>query len=218
MLVRAGLRAVIESDAGFHVVAEAAEGGRAVEAAQRLRPALAIVGSLSAPLATVALTSRLRAMCPATAVVVLAPLEAGDTLLASLRAGAIGVLRTSVERRELLSALARALRGESVIDPAVATSLVTRMAMESDFSNRALPDALTPREVQILRLVARGHTNREIAGRLILAVGTIKAHVQHILEKLGVDDRTQAAVRAVELGLAIHDDPEVKVDPGSHAA
>jgi DNA-binding NarL/FixJ family response regulator len=218
MLVRAGLRAVIDSDPAFLVVAEAADGERALESAERLQPGLAIVGPLGAPLTTAALTMRLRVTCPATAIVVLAPLDAGETFLASLRAGATGVLRTGVERHELLHALGRVLAGEPVVDPAVATALVTRMARESDLPRRFLPDALTAREVEILRLVARGHTNREIARSLILAVGTIKAHVEHILDKLGVHDRTQAAVRAVELGLAIHDEPDSMVDPGHRAA
>jgi DNA-binding NarL/FixJ family response regulator len=81
-----------------------------------------------------------------------------------------------------------------------------RMAAESELVARATPDPLTPRELEILSLVARGHTNREIAGRLIVAVGTIKVHVEHILGKLGAADRTQAAVRAVELGIVHGED------------
>jgi DNA-binding NarL/FixJ family response regulator len=92
------------------------------------------------------------------------------------------------------------------------------MAAESDLAARAMPDPLTPRETEILRLVARGETNREIAGRLILAVGTIKVHVEHILDKLGVTDRTQAAVRAVELGIVRPDEPEAAPGPGHRAA
>jgi DNA-binding NarL/FixJ family response regulator len=218
MLVRAGLRAVVESDIAFHVAGEATDGEQALEFAVRHRPALAIIGSLGSPLDTVALTGRLRAACPGTAIVVLAPVEAGRTLLASLRAGALGVLRTGVERVELMAALRRVLQGESVVDPAVATALMTRMAAESDLPSGARPESLTPREVEILRLVARGHTNREIAGSLILAVGTIKVHVEHILDKLGVNDRTQAAVRAVELGIAVREDPAGTADPRHRAA
>jgi DNA-binding NarL/FixJ family response regulator len=93
-----------------------------------------------------------------------------------------------------------------VIDPVSATDLIVRMAAESDLGLRATPDPLTPRELEILRLVAQGQTNRQIADRLIVAVGTIKAHVEHILGKLGATDRTQAAVRAVELGIVRAED------------
>jgi two-component system NarL family response regulator len=95
----------------------------------------------------------------------------------------------------------RALAGEPAVDPAVATSLVVRMAAGPEHAGRQPPEALTARELEILRLVAEGRTNREIASRLIVAVGTIKAHVEHILGKLGVACRTQAAMCGVELGL-----------------
>jgi DNA-binding NarL/FixJ family response regulator len=218
MLVRAGLRAVIESDRGFQVVAEAPDADRAVDAAGRLRPRLAIVGSHGGAIDVVDATRRIRAACPDTNVVLLIRLDDGSTVLEGMRAGAIGFVRMGVERMELLSVLARALAGESVVDPSVATALLTRMAAESDLAPRHLPDPLTPREVQILRLVARGETNREIATRLILAVGTIKVHVEHILVKLGVNDRTQAAVRAVELGIVTHDGPEGVSGSGHRAA
>ena len=89
----------------------------------------------------------------------------------------------------------------ATIDPALATTLLQRIARTGDDRSHAVPDPLTPREGEILRLVAEGQTNRQIAARLIVAVGTVKIHVEHILAKLGVSDRTQAAVRAVELGL-----------------
>jgi DNA-binding NarL/FixJ family response regulator len=218
MLVRAGLRAVIESDRRFTVVAEASDAARAIDAASRFQPQLAIVGSHGGAIDVVEATRRLHAACPVTSIVLMARLEDGVLVLEGMRAGAIGFVRTGVERVELLSALSRALAGESVVDPSVAAALITRMASESDFAPRALPDPLTPREVQILRLVARGETNREIASSLILAVGTIKVHVEHILVKLGVNDRTQAAVRAVELGIVGHDGPDGATGSGHRAA
>lgn len=214
MLVRAGLRAVIDSDPGLHVVAEAADGDHALDTAARIWPGLAIIGSHGPTLDSIDVTRRMRAVSPQTTIVVLARLDDGEALLGALRAGALGVLRTGVERLELLNGLHRALAGESVVDPTVANALIARMASESDLPPRALPEPLTPRETEILRLVARGQTNREIAARLIVAVGTIKVHVEHILDKLGVSDRTQAAVLAVELGIARRDDPGAPTDPG----
>lgn len=214
MLVREGLRAVIETDPALHVIADVADGERALDAATRLQPGMAIIGSRASTLDCVEITRRLHEASPTTTIVVLTRLDDGHALLGALRAGAVGVLRTGVERLELLNALHRALAGETVVDPAVANALIARMASESDLQPRSLPDPLTPRETEILRLVARGQTNREIAGRLILAVGTIKVHVEHILDKLGVSDRTQAAVLAVELGLTGRDDQEGLSGPG----
>src|SRR5205085_10627290 len=100
-----------------------------------------------------------------------------------------------------------------VIDPAAATALILGMAAASQPAARSIPDPLTPREVEILRLVAQGQTNRQIAERLIVAVGTIKIHVEHILGKLGAADRTNAAVRAVELGIVHADDRPEPAQP-----
>jgi DNA-binding NarL/FixJ family response regulator len=207
MLVRAGLRAVIESDPGLHVVADVPDAARAVEAALRHQPRLAIVGAHGSALDGVELTRQLRAACPETAVVLLARLDDGGALVDGLRAGALGFVRMSIERLELLSVLHRAIAGESVIDPDVAMALVARMAAQSDLAADVLPEPLTPRETEILQRVARGETNPQIARELILAVGTIKVHVEHILGKLGVSDRTQAAVRGVELGLVGGEEP-----------
>jgi DNA-binding NarL/FixJ family response regulator len=109
MLVRAGLRAVIESDPGLHVVAEAADAERAIGAAVRLRPRLAIIGARGTSLDGIALTRALREACPDTAVVLLARLDDGEALLGGLRAGALGFVRMGVERQELLSVLHRAI-------------------------------------------------------------------------------------------------------------
>jgi len=205
MLVRAGLRMVLESDPSLHVVDEVADGAHAIELAGRFRPALAIVSAAFRNPSGVELAAQLRITSPATITVLLARPEDAGVLIDAFRAGVTGFVRSDVGRLELLAALHRALAGESVIDPAAATQLIVRMAAESELAGRAMPDPLTPREVEILRLVAQGQTNRQIAERLIVAVGTIKIHVEHILGKLGTADRTSAAVRAVELGI-VHAD------------
>lgn len=213
MLIRAGLRAVIESDPSLKVVGEASDGRSAIELARRSCPSVALLAARMRDVDGVVVTTELRGDCPDTAVVLVATDADGDLLLAALRAGALGFVGTNVDRAGLLRTIRRALAGESAVDPAVAMSLVMRMAASPEHPGRQLPESLTPREVEILRLVAAGQTNREIADRLIVAVGTIKAHLEHILGKLGVADRTQAAVRGVELGLvpqvlhsAIHGD------------
>jgi DNA-binding NarL/FixJ family response regulator len=201
MLVRAGLRAVIEGDQSFRVTAEAGSGTHALELVDRLRPDVAVVSMGLRDPDGLEVARRAHASAPATAIVLLAHAEDSHFLVDGFRAGAIGFLRSDVGRLELLSTLARALSGESVFDSASARLLVMRMAAESELPLRATPDSLTPRELEILQLVSQGHTNREIATRLIVAVGTIKVHVEHILGKLGAADRTQAAVRGVELGM-----------------
>ena len=206
MLVRAGLRTVLEADPTLDVVADAADGGHAIELAGRLRPSLAIVSAALSDPPGVAVAAAVHATSPETVTVLLARPEDSGVIIEGFRAGITGFVRTDIERIELLAALHRALAGESVIDPVAATQLIVRMAAESALAPRSMPDPLTPREIEILRLVARGHTNRQIAERLIVAVGTIKAHVEHILGKLGAADRTQAAVRAVELGIVRADD------------
>jgi len=207
MLVRAGLRAVIEGDPAFHVAAEAGSGAHALELMERLRPDLAVVSTSLRDPSGIEVARRSHEIAPATAIVLLAHADDTHFLIEGFRAGAIGFVRSDVGRLELLSTMARARAGESVIDPMAARLLVMRMAAESDLALRPMPDALTLRELEILQLVAQGQTNREIATRLLVAVGTIKIHVEHILGKLGAADRTQAAVRGVELGMVHTEEP-----------
>ena len=207
MLVRAGLRAVLDADPGLEVAAEAADGAHAIELAGRLRPALAIMSAGLVGPPGIEAAASVRLASPTTIIVLLARPEDTGALIHGFRAGITGFIRSDVGRLELLAALHRALGGESVVDPAAATALIRRLAAESELPPTFVPDPLTPREVEILRLVAQGHTNRQIAERLIVAVGTIKIHVEHILGKLGAVDRTSAAVRAVELGIVHADDP-----------
>jgi DNA-binding NarL/FixJ family response regulator len=213
MLTRVGLRAVIDDDAGLKVTAEAADGLHALELIGRLRPDLAVLSTALREPTGLDVARRCFELSPETAVVLLARVDDTRSLLDGFRAGVTGFLRSDVGRLDLLNALHRALAGETVIDPAAATELIRRMAAESDLAPRSLPDPLTPRELEILQLVAEGQTNRQIATSLIVAVGTIKAHVEHILRKLGAADRTQAAVRAVELGIAHPEEPEGRVGP-----
>lgn len=207
MLVRAGLRSVIEGDPAFQVAGEAAEGAHALELIGRLRPGLAVLATTLRDPSGLDVARQSRQMSPGTSIVLLARADETRTMLDGFRAGVTAFVRSDVGRLDLLNALHRALAGESVIDPAAATELIVQMAAQSELAARATPAPLTPRELQILQLVAQGHTNRQIAERLIVAVGTIKVHVEHILGKLGASDRTQAAVRAVEMGIVHGDDP-----------
>jgi len=207
MLVRAGLRAVIESDARFEIKAETDSGEHALELAARLKPDLGVVSTGLRDPSGLEVARRTRVASPSTAIVLLARADDTASLVDGFRAGVTGFVRSDVGRLELLSALGQALAGQSVIDPAAAAQLIMQMAAESELPARGTPDPLTPRELEILQLVAQGQTNREIASRLIVAVGTIKVHVEHILAKLGATDRTQAAVRGAQLGLVHAEEP-----------
>jgi DNA-binding NarL/FixJ family response regulator len=127
--------------------------------------------------------------------------ENSDYLLAAIRAGAAGYLLKDTIRRELLSAVRNVLRGESFLNTDLTQRLLQSMTHEATPSAAALPEPLTPREHEVLQLLTLGDTNRQIARKLVISAGTVKVHVQHIIAKLGVSDRTQAAVRAIELGL-----------------
>ena len=207
MLVRAGLRSVIDGDPAFHVAGEAAEGAHALELIARLKPNLAVLATTLREPSGLHVARESRRVSPSTAIVLLARADETRTLLDGFRAGVTAFVRSDVGRLDLLTSLRRALAGESVIDPAAATQLIVQMAAQSELVARATPDPLTPRELEILQLVARGQTNRQIAEQLIVAVGTIKVHVEHILGKLGASDRTHAAVRAVEMGIVHGEDP-----------
>lgn len=212
MLVRAGLRAVIESDARFRVECEADSGAHALELVARLRPALAVISTGLRDPSGLEVARQAHAASPSTAIVLLARADDTASLVEGFRAGVTGFVRSDVGRLDLLSSLGRALAGESVIDPAAATQLIMQLAAESELAARVGPDPLTPRELEILQLMAQGNTNREIATRLTVAVGTIKIHVEHILGKLGATDRTQAAVRAAQLGI-VHPEEQDATEP-----
>jgi DNA-binding NarL/FixJ family response regulator len=130
--------------------------------------------------------------------------EDPDYLYEAIRAGAAGYVLKDASQRELVSAVRRVLRGEALLRPDLTAQLISRLGREHRPAAPAGPERLTPREHEVLRLLAQGQTNREIASALVVSVGTIKVHVEHILAKLNVADRTQAAVRAVELGLLNH--------------
>jgi DNA-binding NarL/FixJ family response regulator len=150
-------------------------------------------------------TRRLRVEQPAVRVLALTTFDDDEDVFAALRAGALGYLLKDVSGDRLVEAVLAAARGESVLQPSVAAKVVARVARRADDvpgpRPQPLVDPLTEREVEVLRLLADGRSNREIAATLFLAEGTVKNHVTAVLAKLGVRDRTQAALRARALEL-----------------
>jgi NarL family two-component system response regulator LiaR len=195
-VVREGLRTFLELQDGIEVAGEAADGEEAVRQAERLRPDVVLMDLVMPRLDGVAAMRELRERAPATRVVVLTSFLDDERLLPAIRAGAAGYLLKNVQPRELARAVRLAAAGEALIDPAVAARLVDSLVEDRGGEK---PE-LTPREQEVLDLIGRGFANKRIALELGIAEKTVKTHVGHVLAKLGVSDRTQAALYAARLG------------------
>jgi DNA-binding NarL/FixJ family response regulator len=197
-VVREGLRAFLELQEGIAVVGEAADGNDAIDAALRLRPGVILMDLVMPELDGVSAMRSLRERLPEARVIVLTSFLDDDKLLPALRAGAAGYLLKNADPQEVVRAVRAASDGRAVIDPVVAARLVETLA--ADEGEDPL-DRLTPREREVLALIGRGFPNKLIARELEVSEKTVKTHVGHVLAKLGVNDRTQAAVYAVRSGL-----------------
>jgi NarL family two-component system response regulator LiaR len=197
-VVREGLRAFLDLQDGIAVVGEAADGNEAIEAAARLRPDVILMDLVMPELDGVAAMRLARERIPETRVIVLTSFLEDDKLLPALRSGAAGYLLKNADPPEVARAVRAAHAGEALIDPVVAARLVETLA--ADGVEEPL-DRLTPREREVLVLIGRGFPNKRIARELDVSEKTVKTHVGHVLAKLGVTDRTQAAVFAVRSGL-----------------
>ena len=197
-VVREGLRTFLELQDGIEVVGEAADGEAAVREAERLRPDVILIDLVMPKLDGVGAMRELRRRLPATRVIVLTSFADDERLLGAIRAGAAGYLLKNAEPQEVVRAVRAASAGQALLDPAVAARVVESIA---DRDAVAGAESLTPRELEVLALIARGRSNKLIARELGIAEKTVKTHVGHVLAKLGVTDRTQAAVIAVRTGL-----------------
>ena len=195
-VVREGLRAFLELQDGLEVVGEAADGREAIREAERLRPDVILMDLVMPTLDGVGAMRVLRDQAPDSRVVVLTSFLEDQRLLPAIQAGAAGYLLKNAEPSELARAIRAAHEGEAVIDPTVAARLVSAMS-EVPARESGRYESLTRREREVLELIARGRSNKRIALELGIAEKTVKTHVGHVLAKLGVADRTQAALLAV---------------------
>jgi DNA-binding NarL/FixJ family response regulator len=200
-LARAGLRSMLSGVSWLQVIGEATDGTHALSVCQLLRPDLVLMDVRMPGPNGIATTRAIKDEHPTTSVVIVTMYDNPEYLLEALKAGAAGYVLKDSTRAELLTTLKRVLNGDSILDGELAARLLRRLASETPRQMAQATQQLTLREREVLRLLAQGQTNREIAGALVVSVGTVKVHVEHIIAKLGVSDRTQAAVRAVALGL-----------------
>jgi DNA-binding NarL/FixJ family response regulator len=212
-LMRAGLRAVLSSDAGIEVVGEAATGRAAVARVRALRPDLVLMDVRMPDLDGIAATREVLATSPDVKVVILTTFEQDDYIFGALSAGASGFLLKRTSPEELLAAIHTVAAGDSLLSPSVTRIVLERLARQPAPRVAGSPVAdLTPREREVLGLVARGLSNGEIAAALVIEESTVKTHVKRILAKLGLRDRIQAVIFAYESGI-IQPGP-VRTGPG----
>jgi DNA-binding NarL/FixJ family response regulator len=201
-LMRAGLKSVLSSDETIEVVGEAGDGRDALRRIRDLRPDLVLMDIRMPELDGISATRELLAAEPNVKVVVLTTFEQDDYIFEALSAGASGFLLKRTKPEELIAAIHTVAAGDSLLSPSVTRRVIDRMATQPSpvVSGRRL-DELTPREREVLELLARGLSNREIAEALFIEESTVKTHVKRVLMKLGLRDRVQAVILAYEMGV-----------------
>jgi DNA-binding NarL/FixJ family response regulator len=202
-LMRAGLKAVLSSDEGIDVVGEAGDGRAAVTDARKMRPDVVLMDVRMPGLDGISATREILAVSPEVKVAVLTTFEQDDYIFGALSAGASGFLLKRTKPEELITAIHTIAEGDSLLSPSVTRRVIERMAgqpVPDDSAGRRL-DLLTPRERQVLELIARGLSNGEIAAEFVIEESTVKTHVKRILMKLHLRDRVQAVIFAYESGL-----------------
>ena len=204
-LFREALATLLGLHSQLEIVGEAADGEAGVALAQTLRPDVVLMDLRMPGMSGVEATRRLRRLVPETRVLVLTTFEDDDEVLAAIEAGAAGYMLKASPAEKLVEAICTVMRGGSPLEPSVASKVMAELARlsrrQSEERCQRLADPLSTRELEVLRALCEGLSNKEIAAKLGLTEGTVKNHMTQVLSKLGVLDRTQAALRAHALGL-----------------
>jgi NarL family two-component system response regulator LiaR len=204
LVVRTGIRALLATEPDIEVVGEAGDGAEAVAEAARLQPDVILMDLVMPQMDGIAAIGLILASQPEARVLVLTSYEADDKVFPAIRAGALGYTLKDFGPAELVRAIQRVHRGESSLHPTIARRVLQELAHPPQRPPTSEP--LTEREVEVLRLVAHGESNQEIAAALGIGEGTVRVHVSNILSKLHLASRTQAALYALREGLALLDD------------
>jgi NarL family two-component system response regulator LiaR len=199
-MVRRGAGSYLEAQPDISLVAQAGSGEEAVRLAQEFVPDVVLMDLLMPDMDGIEATRRVKNVSPRTQIVILTSFHQDEYVFPAFKAGAISYLLKDVKAAELLDAIRRAARGEATLHPKIAARVIkTFRGLEPD---EAAPfTALTERELEVLKLIAKGYANEKIAGELVISVGTVKGHVSNILSKLHLVDRTQAAAYAWQEGI-----------------
>jgi DNA-binding NarL/FixJ family response regulator len=203
-IVRFGLRSLIDAEEDMHVVAEAIDGPSAIRQADAARPDVIVMDIRMGPLDGIEACRAIRERLPETAVLMFTSFGTDEAVLGALVAGAAGFLVKNTGREDLLRAIRALAAGHSLLDPAVTRRVTERLVALASATDPPEIAALSPRERQVLLRIARGDTNRQIADHLVISEATARNHVSHVLEKLGLNRRSEAAALAARLRL---DDP-----------
>ncbi len=200
-LARLGLVGALLGERGLTVVGEAQDGQEAVEQCRDLAPDLVLMDIRMPRLDGLAATAEIVRTCPRTSVIMVTMQEDPEYVLEALKVGASGYLLKESGKPEIVGAIRQVLAGESLLNAGLVAELLQRLGQDNRARPEPIEHSLSERELDVLRLLAAGKTNREIANDLILSVSTVKTHVEHVIAKLDVADRTQAAVKATRLGI-----------------
>jgi DNA-binding NarL/FixJ family response regulator len=211
VLIREGFRTILSKEADLEVVDEAETGREALNLCRNLRPDLVLMDVRMPEMDGLAATRAIKAERPSTSVLILTTYENPDYLFEAIKSGAVGYVLKDATKGEILGAVRGVLSGEAPLDQNLSLQLLQRLILEhrqeprpplrDEKEKEQIRESLTARELEILELLIQGQSNQEIARYLTVSLSTVKTHIQHIIAKLEVSDRTQAAVRAIRLGL-----------------
>jgi NarL family two-component system response regulator LiaR len=203
-IVRKGIRALLATEPDIDVVGEAKDGNEAISEAQRLEPEVILMDLVMPEVDGIAAIRYITLRQPKAGILVLTSFSTDDKVFPAVKAGAMGYLLKDSDPDELIQAIRQVYRGESSLHPLIARKLLDELS--HPFKQSPTPDPLTGREVEVLRLVAQGQSNQDIANALTISDATVRTHVSNILSKLHLASRTQAALYALREGLASLDD------------
>lgn len=201
-LVRQGVKALLEIAEGIHVMGEAEDGKQAISDIPKVNPDVVLLDMRMPVMSGLDVLHELKKNDQLPPTIILTTFDDDDMVLAGLKCGAKGYLLKDVPLEDLVDGIKKVHAGETLVRPQVTKRILEGVEkLNNNFNSFEIPDPLTSRETEILRLMAGGHSNKEIANSLFVAEGTVKNHVSNILSKIGVRDRTRAVLKSLELGL-----------------